>query len=293
MVSPRITRGSSVLPDSVEEKVTAVASDHQSGATHLARRALRAFDLFVASGELDRTGVAELARRLEDAQPAMASVRHVARLAAKVLLENTDQWPAFRDAMQRDFDEGKRRAARNFVKLLERPATVVTLSRSTNVFECLMLARQRELLQQVLVLESRPLREGVEFAHDLHEAGVPVAVIADGAAGAYASEIALGLVGADTVFADGSVVNKAGTYALAALLRVADRPFYVACESFKIDTTRGPADWRPPPEQGPAEISSEVPARNPYFDLTPAKLVTAIATDRGVLKPDMIAKVLR
>src|SRR3970040_1539740 len=120
MVSPRITRGSSVLPDSVEEKVTAVASDHQSGATHLASRALRAFDLLVASGELDRAGVTELARRLEDAQPAMASVRHVARLAARVLLENTDQWPGFRDAMQRDFERGGRRAARNFVEILRR-----------------------------------------------------------------------------------------------------------------------------------------------------------------------------
>ena len=259
-----------MLPESVEGKVAAVAGDHQSGATHLAERALRAFDLLVASGEMDRASVQELARRLEEAQPAMASVRNVARMAARFLLDTPDKWPGFRDGMQRELDEGRRKAGRNFLKLLDGPATVLTLSRSTNVFECLMLARDRRLLHHVFVLESRPLREGIEFARDLHGAGVSVAAIADG-----------------------SVVNKAGTHALAALLRASDKPFYVACESFKIDTTRGPERWQPPPEQSPAELSSEVPARNPYFDLTPAKLVTAIATDRGVLKPDQISKVLR
>src|SRR5438132_2572372 len=146
-----------MLPESVEEKVAAVAGDHQSGATHLAERALRAFDLLVASGSLDRSAVQELARRLEEAQPAMASVRNVARMAAKFLLETPEKWPGFRDAMQRELDEGRRRAGRNFVKLLERPATIITLSRSTNVFECLGAAHQKGLLQEVLDRKSTRL----------------------------------------------------------------------------------------------------------------------------------------
>jgi len=221
-----------MLPESVEEKVAAVAGDHQSGATHLAERSLRAFDLLVASGETDRAAVQELARRLEEAQPAMASVRNVARMAAKFLLETPEKWPGFRDAMQRELDEGRRKAGRNFVKLLERPATILTLSRSTNVFECLGAAHQKGLLQEVFVLESRPLREGVEFARDLHGAGVNVALITDGAAGAFVAGATLGLSGADTVLVDGSVVNRAGTFALAALCRAAGKPFYAACETF-------------------------------------------------------------
>jgi translation initiation factor 2B subunit (eIF-2B alpha/beta/delta family) len=182
-----------VLPEAVEEKVAAVASDHQSGATHMAERALRAFDLLFASGEADRDAVRELARRLEEAQPAMSSVRHVARLAARVMAETPNDWPGFRDAMQRELEGGRRKAARNFLKLLAAPATILTLSRSTNVFECLGLAHGKGFLQQVFVLESRPLREGVEFARDLHEAGVPVAVIADGAAGAFIAQATMGL----------------------------------------------------------------------------------------------------
>ena len=277
-----------MLPESVEEKVAAVAGDHQSGATHLAERALRAFDLLVASGELDRAAVQELARRLEDAQPAMASVRNVSRMAARFLIETPDKWPSFRDAMQRELDEGRRKAGRNFVKLLERPATILTLSRSTNVFECLGAAHAKGLLQEVLVLESRPLREGVEFTRDLHEAGVNVAVIADGAAGSFIGGATLGLSGADTVFIDGSVVNRAGTFPLAALCRAAGKPFYAACETFKIDTTRAAKDWKPPPEQDPKEVAADVPARNPYFDLTPGALVAGIVTDRGVFTPALI-----
>jgi translation initiation factor 2B subunit (eIF-2B alpha/beta/delta family) len=119
-----------------------------------------------------------------------------------------------------------------------------------------------------------------------------VSLIADGAAGAFVAGATLGLAGADTVLADGSVVNRAGTYALAALCRAAGKPFYVACETFKVDTTRGPREWRAPPEQDPREVDPEVPARNPYFDLTPAALVTGIVTDRGVLKPEQVRTVL-
>jgi len=281
-----------VLPPVVEETVAAVAADRRSGATRLAGQALRAFDLLAASGQTDRATVEELARRLEEAQPAMSSVRNVARLAAKLLTETPQDWPAFRNSIQRQLEEGRRRAAQNFVKLLDRPATVLTLSRSANVFECLSLAHQKGLLQAVFVLESRPLREGAEFARDLGGAGVRVSVIADGAAGAFVAGATLGLAGADTVLADGSVVNRAGTYALAALCHAAGKPFYVACETFKIDTTRGPGDWRAPPEQDPREVDSDLPARNPYFDHTPAALVTGIVTERGILKPGQVKSVL-
>ena len=277
-----------MLPQPVEDKIAAVAGDHQSGATHLAERALRAFDLLVASDSVDRASVQELARRLEDAQPAMASVRTVARLAAKFLLETPQNWPAFVGAMQRDLDDGRRKAGRNFVKVLEAPASVITLSRSTNVFECLGAANQKGLLREVFVLETRPLREGVELARDLHDAGVNVSVFTDGAAGAFIAGVTLGLTGADTVFVDGGVVNRAGTHGLAALCRTAGKPFYVACETLKIDTTRASKDWRPPPEQDPTEVSTELPARNPYFDLTPGALVTGFVTERGVYKPELI-----
>jgi len=141
---------------------------------------------------------------------------------------------------------------------------------------------------EVLVLESRPLREGVEFAKDLHDAGVNVAVITDGAAGAFVAGATLGLSGADTVLLDGSVVNRTGTFPLAALCRAAGKPFYAACETFKIDTTRSAKDWRPPPEQDPREVLEGLPARNPYFDLTPAALVAGLVTERGVYKPELI-----
>src|SRR3989304_1465927 len=108
------TGGWNMLPESVEEKIAAVAGDHQSGATHLAERSLRAFDLLMASGQLGRAAVQELSHRLEEGQPAMASIRHVVRLATKVLLENLDHWPGFREAMQRELEEGKRRGARHF-----------------------------------------------------------------------------------------------------------------------------------------------------------------------------------
>jgi len=265
-----------VLPESVERKVDEVAGDHESGATHIAIRALRAFDLLVASGDADVSSVRELRERLEAAQPAMAAVRNAARLAADRLAYGTSQWPPFRDGLLRELEEGRRRVATNFLTVVPPDATVITLSRSVNVFECCVLAAQRGRLARVFVLESAPGLEGLRLAEDLREASVDAEPIPDGGAASRLGASAMSLVGADSVFADGSLVNKVGTRRLAEATRAAVRPMYVACESLKIDLRGSGPRWVAGPSPGP-------------FDLTPPTLITGIVTDRGIVRPDQIA----
>ena len=270
-----------MLPDSVERKLAEVAGDHESGATHLAVRALRAFDLLASSGGLDAASVRELRERLEAAQPAMASVRNVARMAAARLSEGLAQWPGFRDGLLRELEEGRRRVASHFVKLLHPNAVVVTISRSVNVFECCVTAARSGLVAHVYVLESEPGLEGLRLAEDLREAGVHADAISDGTvASPLQDPSSLALVGADTVFADGALVNKVGTRPLAEACRTSGRHFYVACEMIKFDPTPSAKGWRRGSERGE------------LFDLTPPALVTAFVTDRGVWRPDQLPSVL-
>jgi methylthioribose-1-phosphate isomerase len=148
----------------------------------------------------------------------------------------------------------------------------------------------------VWVDETRPVLQGARLtAWELQRWGVPMTLVADGAAG---SLMARGLVdavvvGADRIAANGDVANKVGTYQLAVLAGHHRIPFYVAApfSSVDLDTRTGEAviiEERDPREVtdplGVAFAPEGTPALNPAFDVTPAELITAIITERGVVR---------
>jgi methylthioribose-1-phosphate isomerase len=150
---------------------------------------------------------------------------------------------------------------------------------------------------QVLATETRPLLQGARLtAWELVNAGIPVTVVADTAAGAAMAGglVDAVLVGCDRVAANGDTANKIGTYSLAVLARANQLPFYVVgpLSSFDPGTASG-ADIEI--EQRPAAEVSTIAGRevapgaaavwNPAFDVTPADLITAFITDAGVLRP--------
>jgi methylthioribose-1-phosphate isomerase len=149
----------------------------------------------------------------------------------------------------------------------------------------------------VLATETRPLLQGSRLtAWELTRAGIPVTVITDGAAAARmrAGEVDLCIVGADRVVANGDVANKVGTYSLAVLARHHGIPFYVAIPSSTIDPTLRSGEDITIEERDAAEVATlggrqvacdRAAIGNQAFDVTPAELVTAFITDRGVVKP--------
>jgi len=152
----------------------------------------------------------------------------------------------------------------------------------------------------VVAGETRPLLQGSRLtAWELSRAGVPVTVIADGMAASRLrkGDITCVIVGADRIAANGDVANKIGTYPLALAARMHGVPFYVAAPSSTVDLATRDGNAIPIEERGDDEISTwggrrtvppGVQVWNPAFDVTPADLVTAIITDRGVLRPGEI-----
>ncbi len=144
------------------------------------------------------------------------------------------------------------------------------------------------LLEHVLVDETRPLLQGSRLtAWELERAGIPHAVIADSAAGAMMArgEANAVLTGADRIAANGDTANKIGTYALAVLAAHHGIPFYVVAPSSTVDLATETGAGVPIEERDAGELTGRFPARNPAFDVTPAELVTAIVTERGVHRP--------
>jgi methylthioribose-1-phosphate isomerase len=121
-------------------------------------------------------------------------------------------------------------------------------------------------------------------------------VIADVAAASLMArgEVDLVVVGADRIAANGDTANKIGTNGLAVLAGAHGLPFYVAAPSTTIDPSIPDGKGIPIEERDPREVSelggrrivpAASPARNPAFDVTPAALITAIVTERGVFRP--------
>jgi methylthioribose-1-phosphate isomerase len=144
--------------------------------------------------------------------------------------------------------------------------------------------------------ETRPFLQGARLtAWELQRDGIPVTVLTDGMAGWLMAkgEIACAVVGADRIAANGDVANKIGTDALAVLAAHHHLPFYVAAPWSTVDLETRDGGAIPIEERGDEEVVTiagqriapvGVPARYPAFDVTPAGLVTAIVTERGVVR---------
>jgi methylthioribose-1-phosphate isomerase len=156
---------------------------------------------------------------------------------------------------------------------------------------------------EVYADETRPFLQGARLtAWELHQDQIPVTIIADSAAGFLMSRglIDAVIVGADRVAANGDVANKIGTYPLSVLARRHGLPFYVACPISTIDVTVQTGADIPIEERSAEEIlgyrdtrwaPAGVGAANPVFDVTPADLVTALITERGVTQAPNAEKI--
>lgn len=149
----------------------------------------------------------------------------------------------------------------------------------------------------VFVDETRPFLQGARLtAWELREAGIPQTLITDNMAGFLMSrgEIDCVMVGADRIVANGDVANKIGTYTLAVLAHYHGIPLYVAAPSSTVDLSLPEGCHIPIEERSPDEVTvirgvriapEGVTAAHPAFDITPHHLISAIITERGVLRP--------
>jgi methylthioribose-1-phosphate isomerase len=155
---------------------------------------------------------------------------------------------------------------------------------------------------QVIADETRPVLQGCRLtAWELMQDNIPVTLITDNTAGAILrkGEINLAIVGTDRTVANGDVANKIGTYSLAVLCRENNVPFYVAAPLSSIDFSIPSGELIPIEERGAEEVThifdchiapEGVKVRNLAFDVTPAKYITGIITEKGVFRPKDLHK---
>ncbi|GAB7386719.1 S-methyl-5-thioribose-1-phosphate isomerase [Bacillaceae bacterium] len=160
------------------------------------------------------------------------------------------------------------------------------------------IAKERGWKLRVFADETRPVLQGARLtAWELQQAGIDVTLICDNMAAMVMANgwVQAVIVGTDRVAANGDVANKIGTYGLAVLAKAHGIPFYVAAplSSIDLNTPSGkeiPIEERPEEEVtqgfGKRTAPKGIRVYNPAFDVTPHSLVTAIITEKGIVRPD-------
>jgi methylthioribose-1-phosphate isomerase len=147
----------------------------------------------------------------------------------------------------------------------------------------------------VLVPETRPYLQGARLtAWELHKGGIPLTLITDNMVGHFLKTAKVGAVvtGADRIAANGDTANKIGTYQIAVLAKENNVPFYIAAPISTFDLSIPDGEHIPIEERSAAEvthlqgvrIAPDVHAAHPAFDVTPARYIAAIFTERGVAR---------
>jgi methylthioribose-1-phosphate isomerase len=150
---------------------------------------------------------------------------------------------------------------------------------------------------RVFADETRPLLQGARLTTwELQQRGIDVTLICDNMAGQVMKEgrVQLVITGADRIAANGDSANKIGTYSVAVLARAHEIPFYIAAPSSTFDLSLSTGEAIPIEQRDSREVThglgkqiapEGVKVYNPAFDVTPARLIAGIITERGLIEP--------
>lgn len=145
----------------------------------------------------------------------------------------------------------------------------------------------------VIACKTEPLEQGITTAREISKDGIPVTLVDDNAIGFFIDEVDMAIVGADALRKEG-IVNKIGTSLLAQAASGASKPFYIVANSLKIDRRpKFSIEERPPSElRVPKRALRGITIRNPAFDITPWRHVTAIINEDGIFTGNQFVKTI-
>jgi len=153
---------------------------------------------------------------------------------------------------------------------------------------CCLFAAEQGKLFDVVVTEGRPDFSGFRTAKELVKAGIPVTVILDSAVGYYMEKVDAVLLGAEGVVENGGIINKIGSYQIAVVAKVFNKPVYVAAESYKF-ARMFPLNQEDVAGKISINKDPSLKVSSPSVDYTPPEFITLLFTDLGVLTPSAVS----
>jgi ribose 1,5-bisphosphate isomerase len=289
------TRGAATIADAAAAALATQARESDAETADAFRRELR-----------------HAAKVLHDTRPTAVSLPNALRFVLQGM--QGDSVEALRTAtvqsaegFREDLDQAQDRLGRVGANRLRDGDVVMTHCHSTDALSCIEAALDQGKALSAIVKETRPRKQGHITARQLREWDVPVTLVVDNAARRYMNDVDHVLVGADSIAADGSVINKIGTSGLAVNARDRGTPIMVAAQTLKLhpDTLTGHTVEIENRDEREVLTESEerdiagalddddLTVENPAFDVTPPRYVDAIVTEHGQFPPESIVTLMR
>lgn len=284
-----------------------IKNDRTHGASQLAQQAVNVLKLAAEHSQADSAEqflgeLGEVGERLMAVRPAMAPIFNIAsrflgalsRVSPDQGLDIVKSLAIFQAAELISDSLQAIAQIMNFGSgLIGDGDRIMTHSYSSTVVAVLKEAFDRGKHIEVIATRSGPGGTGQRIAQELGSHGLVVTFIDDAAMGLYISGVNKVMVGADRICADGNIVNGIGTYQLALAAEKVGVPFYVLAETLKFDPRlkSGQVDLEekePSEVVEPGKLPPQVRVKNPYFDITPLKLVAGVVTEHGLLTPEEV-----
>ncbi|MFB6267050.1 MAG: ribose 1,5-bisphosphate isomerase [Halodesulfurarchaeum sp.] len=295
----------------VERTAEAIASMEIRGAATIAEAAAEALAAAARESDADdpaafRAEMRTAARRLRDTRPTAVSLPNALRFVLRGM--EGDSVPALRrsvidtsESFLDDLESAQDRLGRIGANRLKDGDVIMTHCHSTDALATVEHAVADGKTVEAIVKETRPRNQGHITAEALRDMGVPVTLIVDNAAHRYLNDVNHVLVGADSIAADGSVINKIGTAGLAVSARDRGTPITVAAQTLKLHpgTLTGHTveiemrDESEVIDEATRDELGDIAVENPAFDVTPPRHVDAIVTERGQFPPESIVTLMR
>jgi ribose 1,5-bisphosphate isomerase len=281
--------------ENLEERIAMIRNDREHGSRWLVHEAISIlYDVATqptSSPEESLRQLLHAGKELAQARPAMAALAGAIRRILNAS-GGLDGMAHEATKLLTEYDSAIERITDYARPLLH--GTVMTHSLSGTVLAVLTACLSQ--IERVIVLEGRPRYEGREVAQALSKGGASITLITDAQADIFLPQCHAVVVGADSILANGDILNKAGTALLAWAARGHNIPFYVLCETLKISPQIWSGNLAQLEEKEATEVLEQdipgVSVRNFYFDRTPSKLVTSVITEQGILGRSEIKQVV-
>jgi translation initiation factor eIF-2B subunit delta len=274
----------------VLEEINKLKNDYVHGASWLSLHAINTLILAVSESQTETVAdfvqeIKEVAQEVASARPGITSIANYANQFLHQIItrsqneNNPEALKSFAESKGKELVKSATKAVSKAVEyacgIISDLDTVITCSYSSTVCQVLELARQRETRFRVIAAESKfnDKAYGEITAEQLMKYQIPVEIIGDGQINLRISKADKALVGADSITADGYLINGKPTLLLAQAAKNKKIPFYVVCESAKFTI------------RGYVTKSMEL---EPAFDRTPLNLVTGIITEKGTMQPSLV-----
>jgi ribose 1,5-bisphosphate isomerase len=293
----------------VEDTADMIKTMEIRGAGRIARSAAEALKNFVSSYQGEDADTFKI--QLESAAATLMNTRPTAVSLSNAITSTikgtTDivEVEAIRDKIIQNADDfikwsnsAIEKISEHSLEIIPDEAVVMTHCNSSAVVSSLVHAHESGKKLKVFARETRPVYQGRITARELSQAGIPVTLIIDSAARYFMDKVDVVMVGADTVEANGNLINKIGTSGLAIISKEFKVPFYVCAETYKFSPGSLSGENTVIEERAVEEIIdpkevSDVKIYNPVFDVTPARYIKSIICEKGIISVTDVKDIIK